>query len=96
MHISYQYEAGQALAQAMKTQAQLLSEHSHELYQSGTALVAEYLQGQGGDAYIATLQRLTGSLNDLADTIFNHSGAVGGSFSDMASTDTLAAHMLGG
>jgi uncharacterized protein YukE len=96
MHISYNYGAGDALAQAMKMQAQQLGEHSHELYQSGTALVSEYFRGIGSDAYIASLQRLTNALNDLADTIVNHSGAVTGSFGDMSSTDTMAAQMLGG
>ncbi|MDT5200075.1 MAG: hypothetical protein QOE52_5075 [Mycobacterium sp.] len=94
-HMLYNYGAGDALAQAFKAQAQMLHEHADDMQQSGNALVAEYLQGAAGDAFIQTLGIQTSAAKDIADTITRHSGAVTNSFGEMQSTDIAGAHMLG-
>jgi uncharacterized protein YukE len=96
MEISYNYGAGADLAHAMATQASMLSQHAHELMQAGIALTSEDFQGLGGDAYLDSLRRLTSAVSDIGDTIMRHSSAVTDSFHSAQSTDTAAAHLLGG
>jgi uncharacterized protein YukE len=79
----------------MATQAAMLSQHAHELMQAGTVLVSEQLQGQGGDAYLDSLRRLTSAVSDIGDTIQRHSAAVTSSFGSAHDTDSMAAQMLG-
>jgi uncharacterized protein YukE len=96
MEISYNYAAGADLSQAMASQAAMLSQHAHDLMQAGTALVSENLVGQGGDAYLDSLRRLTSAVSDIGDTIMRHSSAVNASFGSAHDTDTAAAQLLGG
>jgi uncharacterized protein YukE len=90
----YDHLAGDALAQAFKVQAQMLHEHADDLMNSGNALVAEYLQGAAAQAFIHSLQILTNSGKDIADTITRHSNAVTSSFHGMAGTDAAGAQSM--
>lgn len=94
MEISYNYGAGDALSQAMASQAAMLSQHAHDLLQAGRALVAQDLVGLGGDAYITTLTRLTGLVSDIGDTIVRHSAAVNNSFVSANAVDGANAQNL--
>lgn len=90
----YDYGAGDALAQAFKAQAQLLYEHADEMQQAGNALVAEYLQGAAGTAFLNTLGIHTGTAKDIANTITNHSSAVTASFTNMNHTDIVGGQSM--
>ncbi|BCQ06631.1 hypothetical protein JMUB5695_00040 [Mycobacterium heckeshornense] len=96
MEISYNYGAGADLSHAMATQAAMLSQHAHDLMQAGNALVSEHLIGQGGDAYLDSLRRLTSAVSDIGDTIMRHSSAVDASFLGANHVDATAANLLGG
>lgn len=92
--ISYNYGAGDALSQAMTSQAAMLSQHAHDLLTAGKALTADSLVGLGGSAYLETLTRLTSLVSDLGDTIVRHSAAVGNSFHSANAVDGGAANMF--
>jgi uncharacterized protein YukE len=91
----YDHGAGDALAQAFKVQAQMLYEHANEMQTAGNALVAEYLQGAAGDAFLQTLQIHTGTAKHISETITNHSNAVLAGFHGMHSTDVAGAQSMG-
>lgn len=92
--ITYHYDAGSGLSQAMHVQATMLMQQADDLLQRGQALVAEHLKGQGGDAYLASLTQLCKAVTNVGETIARHSTAVNNSFSSAAATDGACGQIL--